>query len=153
VWAGSSVVEHQRVWSISAVAPRLVFSRSRRPGVRILHGPSPLSQEVSSFVLRRGLSSAVRTSLHGESRGFESHSPCHQLLVATKLFAILISKIAFLMKSTSGRRVFASAVKAKGRPMLERCEVRMLAQVTTTGARTPRAERLRFPVQCQSEQG
>ena len=47
----------------------------------------------------------------------------------------------------SGRRVFCTALKLKGRPIVERVEVRMLAQVTTTRVRTPRAERSRFPLQ------
>ena len=57
------------------------------------------------------------------------------------------------MKFSSGRRVFQSAVKAKGRPMLERLEVRMLAQVTTLGVRDPYAERPRFPPQRLSKEG
>ena len=49
------------------------------------------------------------------------------------------------MKSTSGRRVFQSAVKKDSREPLERLEVRMLAQVTAMGLRSPHVERSRFP--------
>ena len=37
----------------------------------------------------------------------------------------------------AGRRVFATAVKLKGRPGVERCEARMLARVTATRVRFP----------------
>jgi hypothetical protein len=49
------------------------------------------------------------------------------------------------MKSMSGRRVFQSAVKKDSREPLERLEVRMLAQVTAMGLRSPHVERSRFP--------
>ena len=51
------------------------------------------------------------------------------------------------MKFMNGRRVFYSASKPKGWPMVERIEVRMLARVTTMRVRSPHAERPRFPLQ------
>src|SRR3989338_492786 len=47
----------------------------------------------------------------------------------------------------SGRRAFQSAVKVKGRPILERLEVKMLARVTAMHVRFMHAERSRFPSQ------
>ena len=70
------------------------------------------------------------------------------------LYALYLSEASRSARcERRGRRVFASAVKAKGRPMLERCEVRMLAQVTAMKVKTLHAERPRFPWQCQSAKG
>jgi len=55
--------------------------------------------------------------------------------------------LGFSMKLSSGRRVFASALKEDRRRPLERCEVRMLAQVTAIRVRITDAERSRFPWQ------
>ena len=65
----------------------------------------------------------------------------------------IILVIASSMKSTSGRRVFHSALKLKGWPIVERVEVRMLAQVTARRVRSPPAERIRFPFQWLSGKG
>jgi len=43
--------------------------------------------------------------------------------------------------------VFTSAMKLKGSPIVERCEVRMLAQVTARRVRSPPVERTRIPGQ------
>ena len=52
-----------------------------------------------------------------------------------------------------GRRAFQSAMKVKGRPILERLEVKMLARVTAMRVRFSHAERSRFPSQWRSAKG